>query len=235
MEPIPETREALRRLADLGDHDLGRDLGEAASALVALVPDLVGLSISIVEAGITFTYLASDSTVASFDAVQHADGGPGEVAVHHGRVVAADHADLMDESRWSLFARAGDTSGVASTLSLPILDGATVVGGVNMYGNRPRTFEGRHEELAELFGAWAPGAVTNADLSFSSRFEAAQAIERLEEMRVVDVAVGMIVAAHGSGPQEARARLQRAATRAGVSLAQLARLWVDGRVGRDST
>lgn len=29
-------------------------------------------------------------------------------------------------------------------------------------------FDGHHEELAEICGAWAGGAVTNADLSFTS-------------------------------------------------------------------
>ncbi len=227
VEPIPETREALRRLSEAGDEQLGHDLGEAASALSVRVPGLVGFSISIVEHGITFTYLTSAPALAGLDAVQYLDGGPCEDALDTGEVIETDHTTLMDEGRWALFARASDSSGVRSTLSLPILDGDRVVGGVNVYGADPDTFEGRHEELAGLFGAWAPGAVTNADLSFSSRLEAARAVSRLEDMTVVDLAVGVLVAAHGIPPDEAKQRLERAAARAGLTTVEVARLLVD--------
>lgn len=227
VEPIPETREALRRLAEAGDEQLGQDLGEAAQALSVRVPGLVGFSISVVEQDITFTYRATNARFAGLDAIQYLDGGPCEEAVGTGEIVEADHTELMDEGRWSLFARAGETCGVSSTLSLPILDGERVVGGVNVYGADPDTFQGRHEELARLFGAWAPGAVTNADLSFSSRLEAARALERLEDMNVVDLAVGVLVAAHAIPPAEARRGLEQAAARAGVKAVEVARLLVD--------
>jgi len=224
VEPIPETRKALRLLAAGGDQHLGRDLDQAARALAGRMSGLVGFSITVVEQGVTFTYLASGLDVAGLDAVQYLDGGPCEEAMRAGERIQLDHADLMDERRWQLFAQAGDASGVASTLSLPIIEAGQVVGGVNLYGAEADTFEGRHEELAGLFGAWAPGAVSNADLSFSSRMEAARAVDRLEELALVDLAVGVLVAAHGIGPQEARARLERAAARAGVSVAQVAQL-----------
>lgn len=218
---------ALQRLAELGDAQLGADLGEAASALGARVPDLLGFSITVVEQGITFTYLATGAPPIGLDALQFLDGGPCEESVGTGSIVAADTAGLMDEGRWSLFARASESSGVGSTLSLPILDGERVVGGVNVYGTRTDTFEGRHEELAGLFGAWAPGAVTNADLSFSTRLEAARAVDRLDDLGVVDLAVGLLVAAHGVSPAEARQRLEHAAARAGVTVVEVAVLLVE--------
>jgi len=221
----------LRVLAAGGDEHLERDLDQAASALARTMPGLVGFSITVVEQGVTFTYLASGLDVAGLDAVQYLDGGPCEEAIEEGETIELDHQDLMDEGRWRLFAQAGDSSGVASTLSLPILEHGQVVGGVNLYGAGADTFEGRHEELASLFGAWAPGAVSNADLSFRSRLEAAGAVERLEELAMVDLAVGVLVAAHGIGPDEARARLEGAAARAGVGLAQVAQL-VAGPRGR---
>lgn len=232
VEPIPETREALRRLEELGDQDLGRDLDDAASALGRRVPGLVGFSISVLEQDVTFTYLASSVPLAGLDALQYLDGGPCEEAVGTGSVVTADHADPLDEGRWQLFAAAGRSRGVGSTLSLPIFAGREVVGSVNIYGAAGDTFAGRHEELAGLFGAWAPGAVTNADLSFSSRLRAAGAVERLEDLAVVDLAVGVLVAAHTISPVEARHRLDLAAARAGVPVVDVARLLVDVGTGR---
>ena len=232
MEPIPETREALRRLGDLGDGDLGRDLEDAASALGRRVPGLVGFSISVLEQDITFTYLTTAVPLAGLDALQYLDGGPCEEAVATGAAVAVDHEDLLDEGRWQLFAAGSESCGVGSTLSLPILAGPNVVGSVNIYGAAADTFAGRHEELAGLFGAWAPGAVTNADLSFSSRVRAAEAVERLEDLALVDLAVGVLVAAHTISTVEARHRLDRVAARAGVSVVDVARLLVDGGTRR---
>lgn len=227
MEPIPETREALRRLAEAGDDQLGPDLEEAATALRQRMPGLVGFSISVLEQDVTFTYLASALSVARLDAMQYLDGGPCEEAVDSGEVVATQHDDLMDEGRWQLFARASGNSGVASTLSLPLLDGPRVVGSVNIYGAEPDTFEGRHDELAGLFGAWAPGAVTNADLAFDSRFRAVRSVERLEDLALVDLAVGVLVSAHAIPQDEARHQLEEAAARAGVTVVAVARLLVD--------
>jgi GAF domain-containing protein len=231
VEPIPETREALRRLGELGDEQLGRDLEDAASAVGRRVPGLVGFSISVLEQDITFTYLTTAVPLAGLDALQYLDGGPCEEAVASGDVVAVNHEDLLDEGRWRLFAGASGSRGVGSTLSLPILAGPDVVGSVNIYGAAADTFEGRHEELAGLFGAWAPGAVTNADLSFSSRLRAAGAVHRLEELALVDLAVGVLVAAQTIPPVEARHRLDQAAARAGVSVVDVARLLVDDGTG----
>ncbi|GGM94011.1 hypothetical protein GCM10009721_20200 [Terrabacter tumescens] len=218
---------ALRKLDEMGDGRLGSDLGEAALALSARVPGLVGFSITVVEQGITFTYVATSLPLAALDALQFLDGGPCEEAVGTAAIVEADSSALLDEGRWSLFARGTGSRGVGSTLSLPILDGDRVVGGVNVYGAGPETFTGRHEEVAALFGAWAPGAVTNADLSFSSRLEATHAVARLDDLAVIDMAVGLLVAAHAVPPAQARQRLEQAAARAGVSVMEVARLLVD--------
>jgi len=70
-------------------------------------------------------------------------------------------------------ARAEALAGISSTLSLPILGDGHVVGGVNLYGATSDAFDGHHEDLADACGAWAAGAVTNADLRFNSRVRAA--------------------------------------------------------------
>jgi transcriptional regulator with GAF, ATPase, and Fis domain len=228
VEPIPETREALRRLSALGDEDLGQDLDEAAARLTVRLPGLVGFSISIVRERLTFTYLASAPAAAGLDAMQYLDGGPCEQAVRDGHVIAVDHDDLFHEGRWQLFAQAGRAFGVASTVSLPIIEGSEVVGTVNVYGAASDTFDGRHDELARLFGAWAPGAVTNADLLFESRLEATHAVERLEDVSVVDRAVALLVAAQAVTPEQARDSLAQAAAQAGLSVVQTARLALHG-------
>jgi GAF domain-containing protein len=228
VEPIPETREALRRLSEVSEGDLGRDLQQAGTILSRRVTGLVAFSISVVRGNLTFTYVASAAAAAGLDAMQYLGGGPCEQAIREKRPMAVDHRALFDEGRWQLFARAGSAYGIASTLSMPIIDDDEVVGGVNVYGSAGDTFDGRHEELARLFGAWAPGAVTNADLLFRSRLEALQTLDRLEDMSVVDVAVGLLAKARGIPLDRARQGLARAAGQAGISVAEAARLVVRG-------
>ena len=62
-----------------------------------------------------------------------------------------------------------------STVTLPVLAGGAVVGSINLYAASAEAFVGHHEAIARIFDAWAPGAVTNADLSFSTRAVAEQA------------------------------------------------------------
>lgn len=222
MKPIAETDEALRQLARYGDDRLAADLAEVVRQAASKVPDLVGLSLGLVQQGIVLTYVSTAEELATLDAVQYLDGGPCVHAAEIGDTVDADHAALLDEGRWQMFAQAGAAVGVLSTLSLPILENGVVTAGINLYGRRSGTFGGREEELARLFGAWAPGAVSNADLSFSSRLEAAEAPAVLEDLATVDLAVGVLVATHDVDPGVARAQLQQAAARAGVPVVALA-------------
>ncbi|MCW2736666.1 MAG: hypothetical protein JWN97_1310 [Nocardioides sp.] len=85
------------------------------------------------------------------------------------------------------------------------------------------SFSGFHDELAGIFGAWAPGAVTNADLSFSTREVARQAPQKLRDGAVIQVAVGIIAASGDLSMDEARYALREAARRAGTSEVGLAR------------
>ena len=106
--------------------------------------------------------------------------------------------------------------------TLPILAAGAVVGSINLYAASTDAFVGHHQAIARIFDAWAPGAVTNADLSFSTRAIAEQAPRKLQQDLDVQVAVGILAAARGIGWGEALDELQDAARRAGVSEADLA-------------
>jgi hypothetical protein len=56
-----------------------------------------------------------------------------------------------------MFAHAGAAQGVASTLTLPILENREVVGSVDLHASDPHAFEGHHDELANALGASALG------------------------------------------------------------------------------
>ena len=229
MEPIPETRQALERLGQYGDSALQDDLTDIAATVLAAAPGIVGFSLGLVREGVTFTYVATSETVASLDAVQFVDGGPCVDAVGAGEPVLTDEQDLFDEQRWQCFAQASATAGVRSTLSLPILTGETVTAGINVYGAGSDTFSGHEQRLAEIFGAWVPGAVHNADLSFTTRTRATETPARIEDLDTLSRAAGILAAQQGISPREADAKLHDAADRAGVSVVAVARLIVRSR------
>jgi AmiR/NasT family two-component response regulator len=71
--------------------------------------------------------------------------------------------------------------------------------------------------------------VANADLSFTTRTDAEQAPRTIRNQNLIDMATGIVAAQLGVDVDTAVARLRDAASRAGVSLFQLARDIVSAR------
>ncbi|MGF9754181.1 GAF domain-containing protein [Microvirga sp. 0TCS3.31] len=230
MEFIPETLEALDELEPFADDaELRESLERSADLAQRLVPDLAGISVASYGDGLTFTLVATDEEIAALDGVQYLSSGPCVEALDDGRGMATTSDDLLSEPRWRALGLASAAAGVRSTLTLPIVTGEKVTGTVNLYGRSDNTFDGRHATLAVIFRAWAPGAVTNADLSFSTRKVAEQAPEQLRDAALLDQATGMLAAAEELPLDVARERLIDAATRAGISVTRLARALVTNR------
>ena len=223
MEPIPESVEAMQeRDPVIGDEHLLERLQEISSEVQVLVPDCIGLSVALLEDDLILTLVATAPEIAVLDALQYLGDGPCVEAVREGAIVELNDADLLDEESWRVFALASAASSVASTLTLPILRDSEVVGSVNLYAASGHAFSGLHDELAALFGGWAPGAIENADLSFSTRLHAEQAPARLRSRAQIDTAVGILAAYTDLSTASARKRLEESAARAGVSLPRIA-------------
>ena len=231
LEPLPETSEALAEYLSFADPGVGKAFAGMGERARGIVPDLVGLSLTLVREGVTFTLAAPSIGVASLDATQYLDDGPCEQSVHEARPVFSDIEDLLDEGRWHLFARAAAAEGVASSLSMPIIHDGAVRGGLNFYGSSRDAFAGRHEPLAQALGASAEHAVANADLSFGTRLQAVRAPGVLRDINRIDTAVGMVAARFGEPVDQARARLENVAARAKVPLPVVARVVISARSG----
>lgn len=227
MEPISETLRALDEVdAYVDGRPLLDQLTSTADQAERLVPGLVGVSLAFRKEGLTFTLVATDEKIATLDAVQYVASGPCVDAVDLGHGIATPDG-LLSEERWHHFARASAAAGVLSTLTLPVLEEDVVVSTVNLYGRHEDTFDGRHAALADLFRAWAPGVVANADLGFLTRRAAQQAPRQLRETAVVDTATGILAATRDLPMSTARAELDDAARRAGVPVVKLAQVLVD--------
>ena len=228
MEPIPQTLAAIDELDPaFDDGTLLDQLTRVAERAVSVVPELVGVSVASHEHGVTFTLRATAEEIANLDGVQYLTAGPCVDAFHEGQGIATTGDDLLDEDRWRTFAQATAAAGVRSTLTFPVLDRGQVIGTVNLYAATDDAFTGKHDELARVFGAWAPGAVANADLTFSTRQLAEQAPEQLRQQALLDTAAGIVAVDHDLTVQEAHERLLDAARPAGVPLDSLARTIVE--------
>lgn len=236
LEPLPETRQALLSLGRWSEHDLTAQLVHQAELVEDIVPNLVGLSLALVRDGLTFTIAATGEHLRLLDAIQYAFGGPCvDAALHDSTVLSGDSdAGLLDEQRWVQFARVGAAHGVMSTLSMPIHASGLVVAGVNLYARTPNAFAGRERRLADLLGAWAPGAVHNADLTFSTRAEARDAPRVVQDNSAVDHATGVVMAAHGVDRAGARRIIADAARRAGQDSLTVARELLRPYLGEDA-
>ena len=223
MEPIPETQEVLDELKSFGDTETEAELLKMGRRAQEIVPQCVGLSLGLFADGLTYTLVASSDEIATLDAVQYLDGGPCVAAAHQNETVEVDQPEMIDEHRWLMYAQATAAAGVASSLTLPIRREEHVIGSVNLYASTADAFEGRHQELAVALDASASGAVSNADLSFSTRLEAIEAPARLTEQDDINMAVGIISASQDVDLATARERLRQAAARGGVTEGQAAR------------
>jgi GAF domain-containing protein len=234
MQPIPETIQALTNLGATDEVDLVAELVELADRAQEVVPDLVGVSIARLDEGFTFTLVATAQEIAVLDGIQYLAGGPCVDGAHTNQVIEFDNNDALDEDRWRLFAQATAADNVRTTLTLPLLTQWHVSGTVNLYAASQRAFVGHHDELAEIFGGWAAGAMTNADMAFTTRRTAQAAPQQLREQLDIDLATGIIAARLGMEVKAALAHLRQAATRSGVTLSQLAHTIVQSRRSQDA-
>ena len=224
MEPLPQTVEALRELESPADAGVRlQHLLALASRAKEVVPDLVGVSIARTDPQLTFTVVASAPEVAVLDAIQYAAGGPCVDAGRQEQVRESDESNVLDEERWRLFAQATAARAVRTTLTLPVMDAGGVIGTVNLYAASRRSFVGHYEELAEIFGAWPAGAITNADLSFTTRREAEAAPQRVRETGVIEAAAAVIAIDRDVDLETGEAILHDAAAQAGVTVLEVAR------------
>lgn len=222
MEPIPETSEALDEYLEDSESSLRTVLTDMAAQALRLVPACVGLSLALVKDGLTFTLVATGAEISVIDAAQYLDGGPCVEVADGNAVLGLDIEDLLDEERWSAFARTSAANGVRSTLSLPLVRNDVLIGGINLYAATAGAFQGLHAVLAAALGASAEGAVSDADLGFTTRALARRTPSVMADLRAVDVATGLLAARQGTDVDTARARLIDAAVRAGVTLTQAA-------------
>ena len=211
MELLPQSREALDEYVTPTVDDVEGLLRVIEGWAVRAVPDCVALSVTLLDEDLTFTLVEPAREQREQRGSGHA-GDPGS------------RAEALDEDRWAEMAREDAFGGIASTVSLPVVEEGRAVLTIDLYASTAHAFHDRVDGLVEALGAWQAGAVTNADLGFETRRRAEAAPKRLREQRLQDVAVGLVAARAGLTTDDALARLREAAECAGISEAEAARV-----------
>lgn len=228
MEPIPESVEAAAMLRPFTTSpDLLGPLTRSAELVQGFVPSLYGVSLGALEGGVSFTVVASSAEVAALDGVQYLNGGPCVDGGNQDRVRTYHAGDPTNEAAWALFARSAAAHGIASTLTLPITDLDRVTGSVNLFASSAQAFDSHHTIIAAIFGAWAAGAVSNANLGLDTLRVSQRAPEVLRAQDIINQAVGILTVRRNVNPEVARDSIADAATRAGVEDVEIARLVVE--------
>jgi GAF domain-containing protein len=228
VEPIPPTGDELEELIRLGDADLAVTFLQMGSKVKEIVPECTGVSLALVEDGLTRTLVATNESIAGLDAVQYLDGGPSIEAASEARVVDANDIAALAEDKWLLFARSTAAAGVASSLTLPILAANRVLGTISLYASTPDAFQDKQQALANALDTSAENAIANADLPFDTRLAAEHGPRRLADQDDIDVALGTIVVSRDVSIATAHECLRDAAGRAGITEGQAAK----GLLGR---
>jgi GAF domain-containing protein len=231
----PDTQQLSSSLADLArlpsdTTGLRPTLTHIAELAVTAIPGAEGAGVTLQGgAGEPETIVASTPFVADVDAIQYGMGeGPCISAAAQRITVRSGH--LGDESQWPNFGSRASEIGVHSVLSLPLLladDALGVVGAINVYARPRNAFNDRAQELGEIFAHSAAVAVRTAQILDHSRRLAARVQQALPRQAVIDQAVGILVARHGSTPDAAFAQLSATSMRTRTSLLQTAQRLLD--------
>jgi hypothetical protein len=215
MELLPQSREALDEYVTASIDDMEGLLRVIESWAVHSVPDCVALSVTLLDEDLTFTLVDSSAGGRRPPSASEAGAGSRSRSEQERR-----HA--LDEAEWADMARERAFEGIASTVSLPVVEEGRAVLNIDLYASTAHAFHDRIDGLVAALGAWQAGAVTNADLGFETLRRAQAAPERLREQRLVDVAVGLVAARAGLTTEDALDLLREAAQVAGIGETQAA-------------
>jgi GAF domain-containing protein len=219
VEPIPESRRVLEELARTDDTTFVAALQRTADHIEQIVPACVGVSVSLFDSGLTFTFVESARRIRGVDGVRYLEDGPCTGAATDGSVATSE--DLLDEGRWQIMAQVAANNGIRSSLSLPLRDANQTLGSINLYSGATEAFSNAERDLVGLFGDAVEDAVTNADLSMASRESAERGMGQLRANDQNALASGVLAQHDGITVDEAQQRIQAAAARAGIDQATL--------------
>ena len=220
-------------LAQMGAVVLSRETIDTTITLVTAlavqtIPGTSGAGVTLVDARGARTTAASDALVEQADALQYQfDAGPCLTAWRDQVSTRID--DTQSETRWPEWTAAVASLGIRSVLSAPLLtqDAGTAqgtgIGAIKVYSAQAQAYDGRAEELLELFAWQAAILLANTQTLSDAHRLSADLRKALASRDIIGQAKGVLIAQGAADEQTAFQMLAAASQCSNTKLHDVAR------------
>lgn len=196
-------------------------LGQLAILAANTVVGDTTCGITVIRDAHPTTIAASDERAGTFDEIQYADGdGPCLHAARTGEVVVLD--DLPTDDRWPSYRDRSVARGLCSSLSVPLSLGEGTLGALNLYVLEPHPFGGEEQATLRQFCDETSRAISLALRHDDLTQQQDHLHVAMASRRVIDQALGIIMAQNRCSAEEAFAILRRASNNRNVKINALA-------------
>lgn len=177
--------------------------------------------IIVIRENMPSTVASSDERTEQLDEIQYGNGdGPCLRAARSGEVVVM--ADVASDGRWPDYETRAAEQGLRSSLSIPLELGDDACGALNLYVFEQHTFDDAERAVLGQFCDETSRAVSLALHYDRVTQENDQLHAAMATRRVIDQALGLIMAQNRCSADEAFAILRRASQNRNVKISRLA-------------
>jgi GAF domain-containing protein len=218
----------------IGDASFQETLLRVTEIATEVVPGADVGSITTLVEGRPRTAVFTDERSPRVDAKQY-EAGEGPCLGAYADQVPYRIDSTRSDERWPAFARACVEEGLLSTLSLPLVIKHEGVGALNLYSEREGAFTSESEVAAGAFAQQAAIVLVNSQAYWDAHQLSVDLTEAMRSRSTIDQAIGILMAAKPSSPEEAFQLLVKASQRENRKVRTIAQEIVDrARGGRDS-
>ena len=190
VQPAEGRADVLRLLAETDD--IAAFLDRVVQDAVARTPAAASCGITIERDRHGVTVASSDDLATRADALQYeVDRGPCLESMRTGRVVSVP--DMANEERWAPFPTRAAATGVAASLSLPLVVGAEGNGALNLYATAPNAFDDQTEAASRQWADQVSEALAVAARLARHQDLSRQLADGMESRSTISRAVGLIM------------------------------------------
>jgi GAF domain-containing protein len=220
--------ESVRALATilLGEETLDSVLARVCQLAVATVPPADHCGVTLLDRGRAATAAATDAVTLQVDGSQYRFAeGPCLLSAQTGTLVRID--DMAHDDRFPRFAADAVQLGIGASMSLPLTARGDTFGALNVYATTMHPWNDDAIGLLQQFADQASIAVANARVHDQAASLIAQLQESIASRKVIEQAVGVLVAQRQCHPDEAFAFLREASQSSNRRVRLLAEMVVD--------
>ena len=188
--------------------------------------------LTVIGQGQAATVASSDERTKTLDEIQYADGeGPCLHAARTGEPVTM--LDVHTDSRWPMYQQQAKEQGLRSSLSVPLSVGAETTGALNLYVFELHDFGAEERAALSQFCDEASRAISLALRHDRVTQENDHLHNAMASRRVIDQAIGIIMAQNRSSADDAFDVLRRASMNRNIKIQQLAGDMIRAVTGAD--